>query len=293
MDLDQLERVKRLVVIALFSDDDLIDKLVFKGGNAVDLIYGAAMRGSVDLDFSLDSDLPGADVATWRSRFDALLNTTFNPEGFRIFDVTFERRPPIVSRDLADFWGGYRLEFKVIRSENYDAAHEDQRRLRTTAESVAGGNRKKLRVDISCHEYCRSKDAFEIDGYTVFVYTPAMIVCEKLRAICQQMPEYGRLVRSHSQSARAKDFFDIHVLIRHFGIDLSLPSNVETLRCMFMAKRVPLHLLGAVRDQQDFHQRGFATVKDTVKPGVKLRSFEYYFAFVVAQIKKLEPFWNE
>lgn len=293
MDLNQLERIKKLVVIALFSDDDLIDKLVFKGGNAVDLIHGAAMRGSVDLDFSLESDLPDADETTWRARFDALLNTAFHPEGFKVFDVTFERRPPNVSPDLADFWGGYRLEFKVIRSDKYNALREDQRRLRTAAVSVAGGHRKKLSVDISCHEYCRPKDEFEIDGYTVFVYTPAMIVCEKLRAICQQMPEYGRLVRSRSQSARAKDFFDIHVLIRHFGIDLSSPSNVETLRCIFLAKHVPLHLLGAVRDQQDFHRQGFAAVRDTVKPGVKLRKFEYYFDFVVAQIKKLEPVWNE
>ena len=39
-DLAVLERVKRLAVMAMFSDDELLDELVLKGGNAMALIRG-------------------------------------------------------------------------------------------------------------------------------------------------------------------------------------------------------------------------------------------------------------
>ncbi len=42
LDLDKLEQIKRITIIALFSDDDLMDSLVLKGGNALDMIYGIA-----------------------------------------------------------------------------------------------------------------------------------------------------------------------------------------------------------------------------------------------------------
>ncbi|MFH1883416.1 MAG: hypothetical protein ABIL62_11975 [Planctomycetota bacterium] len=49
LDLDKLEQIKRIAIIALFSDDDLMDSLVLKGGNALDMIYGVAQRASPGL----------------------------------------------------------------------------------------------------------------------------------------------------------------------------------------------------------------------------------------------------
>ncbi len=34
-----LKDIRRLVIVALFSDDELMEKLVLKGGNALDVIY--------------------------------------------------------------------------------------------------------------------------------------------------------------------------------------------------------------------------------------------------------------
>lgn len=34
-----LEKIKRLAITAMFSDDELLDKLVLKGGNAMALIH--------------------------------------------------------------------------------------------------------------------------------------------------------------------------------------------------------------------------------------------------------------
>lgn len=41
LDLNFLERIKTLAIVAMFSDDDLMERLVLKGGNALDIVYGA------------------------------------------------------------------------------------------------------------------------------------------------------------------------------------------------------------------------------------------------------------
>jgi predicted nucleotidyltransferase component of viral defense system len=56
MDLELLERLKKLTIIAMVSDDYLMEKLVLKGGNALDLFYGISPRASLDLDFSMPDD---------------------------------------------------------------------------------------------------------------------------------------------------------------------------------------------------------------------------------------------
>ena len=40
----------------MFSDDDLMNLLVLKGDNALDVIHRIASRASIDLDFSVEND---------------------------------------------------------------------------------------------------------------------------------------------------------------------------------------------------------------------------------------------
>jgi len=47
------EKIRRLTITALFSDDVLFEQLVLKGGNAMSLVLGISQRASLDLDFSL------------------------------------------------------------------------------------------------------------------------------------------------------------------------------------------------------------------------------------------------
>jgi predicted nucleotidyltransferase component of viral defense system len=293
VDLERVNRIKRQIIIALFSDDELMELLVLKGGNAIDLIHGAAMRSSIDLDFSLEGDFSTQNNEELRQRFARLLNTALGQDGYCAFDVAFAPRPPIRSGDLYPFWGGYRLEFKVIARETYDALAPDDRRLRVTAETVSPGRGKKFRVEFSRHEYCKPKQECELDGYTIYVYTPEMIVCEKLRAICQQMSEYRSSVDSIAQSARARDFFDIFTLIQHYAIDLAAQDNLKLVTAMFEAKRVPISLLGDMGRQRAFHAEAYPSLRETVKPGVRLRGFDYYFDFVLSEVEKLKSLWVE
>lgn len=53
-----LKDIRRLVIIALFSDDELMEKFVLKGGNALDVVYNIGTRSSVNIDLSIPDDLP-------------------------------------------------------------------------------------------------------------------------------------------------------------------------------------------------------------------------------------------
>ena len=290
-DLNVLEKIKRLTVVSMFSDEELEEYLVLKGGNAMDLIHNLSSRSSLDLDFSMKHDFPGG-VADFCSRVERALQRTFKPEGYEVFDVKMQEKPDAISDDMKDFWGGYGVEFKIITSELFEINKESIDKLRQNAISIGQG--KKFLIDISRFEYIEGKEEVELDGYRIYVYTPEMIACEKLRAICQQLPEYGEIIRrSYKGKARARDFLDISVLVEKRKIDLTTDSNKNLISEMFKAKRVPLSFLGKIKEQGEFHEADFASVQATVKQGEELEDFHYYFQNVVSLIDKLEPLWNK
>lgn len=285
-----LELIKKLGVKAMFSDDELYDELVLKGGNAMDLIHRLSSRASVDLDFSMQHDFPDG-VEAFRSRVERALTNTFRQNGYEVFDVKMIEKPTQISEDMKDFWGGYGVEFKLITSDLYQQHANDVHELRKHAIRIGQG--QKFLIDISRFEYTLGKQEAELDGFRIYVYSPEMIVCEKLRAICQQLPEYGQFIkRSRPGSARARDFIDIYVLVSTLLIDVSSEKNQELLTEMFKTKKVPLEYLGKISDQHDFHQADFPAVRATVKEGTNLRGFDFYFKFVLDLVEKLKPLWN-
>ncbi len=286
MAAQDIDKLKRLTVVALFSDDQLVEQLVLKGGNALMLAYDLASRASFDLDFSMEGQFDPSELANIAERIAFRLQQTFEPAGYVAFDVRLEAKPENLSADLEDFWGGYSLEFRLISTEQRDKLGGDLHAMRRQAVPPRPGGRARFEIDISRHEYCVGKQPIEIDDFTVYVYTPPMLVCEKIRAICQQMPKYVKQVRSHA-APRARDFFDIHSTIVSFRMDLLAADNLELVRKMFHAKRVPLKLLCDVEKERDLHRRDWPAVIDTVDPHVQLRPFEFYFDFVVARCREL------
>ena len=291
--MDNFERIKKLVIIAMFSDDDLMDILVLKGGNAIDIIHNIALRSSIDVDFSIENEFSKDELEAIGQKIERTLKETFSPEGFEVFDVKFEEKPPVVTQDMAAFWGGYQVEFKIIENEKYSRLFQNKDALRKNATVVSTRNKRTFRIDISKFEYCRSRQEQDLNGFTIYVYTPEMIVFEKIRAICQQMPEYAQVVNNPSQSARARDFFDIYTILEHFkGIDFRTRGNADLLKNIFAAKRVPLNLIGKIKDYKEYHRPDFVSVKDTVQPSFDLREFDYYFDYVVDRCRELEPLWK-
>ena len=286
---EQLEAIKRAAIVAMFADDALLDVLVLKGGNAIDIVHQVNSRASVDLDFSMKDDLDHEAVLPNLQR---ALETTFDLQGYLAFDIKLSIRPGRMPDELASFWGGYLVEFKLISNRRANEVGRDIAQMRR--EAIRLGEGPKFTIDISRYEYVEYKEAHELDGYTIYVYSPAMIVCEKLRAICQQMPEYGQVIQRLSLgNQRARDFIDIEALVRKFGIDLSAEESQQMVVQMFAAKRVPLSYLANIPETRDFHALGYEEVRAAMKPGVRIEPFNHYFDFVVSEVKKLEALWNE
>ncbi len=287
MDWKQLEKLKKFAIQALVSDDQLLEILVLKGATAIDLLHDIAQRASIDLDFSIANDFDETILSGFSERIERLLVSRFGEQGYRVYDIHFAKRPSNIADGLADFWGGYSIEFKIIEKEKYEKMLADIDSMRKQSIVVGKANSTVFRIEISKFEHCEPKEPKDLDGYTVYVYRPILIVIEKLRAICQQMAEYKQVVPTHRPVARARDFFDIYTLVNHFTIDLSKPAGVELLRAVFEAKRVPLDLLKLLDRYREFHRDDFAAVRDTVKPGVTLREFDFYFDFVISICPKL------
>jgi hypothetical protein len=281
--MNRAEQIKRLAIVAMVSDDELMDRIVLKGGNALDLVYGVAPRSSLDLDFSVEGEFVITEALTQRIRDN--FTRVFSAKGLAVFDFALTRRPETRHKRLPRFWGGYQIAFKVIDAAKYQ--NKDERKLRMDAEVVGAGQLRTFTVDISPYENCSGKAECQFELYTLYVYSPQMIVAEKLRAICQQMPEYGQLIGVTKSAARARDFFDIHTCVEQFGIDLTTEQNILLLREVFKAKEVPVELLAKIGNFRQFHKSDFASLRDTLKPGQRLRDYDFYFDYVLAQAKAI------
>jgi predicted nucleotidyltransferase component of viral defense system len=280
-----LKQIRRLAIVAMFSDDELLSQLTLKGGNALNLVYFLGSRSSVDVDLSLERDFH--DLENARQKIFSALKSRFREAGLTVFDEKLIPRPLIPRRGANERLGGYEVTFKLMETGKYDALTDTVQRRR---ESVVVGplEQRTFRIQISKYEYCAGKRETELDDYTISVYTPEMLAIEKLRAICQQMPDYR--LRGH-QTPRARDFYDIHSIITGTKIDLKAPTNLQLTRDIFAAKEVPLVLISRISEQREFHRHDWPDVEVTTSG--KLEQFDYYFDFVIHEARVLEALWKE
>ena len=276
----------------MFSDDELMDTLVLKGGNVLDLIYGVSIRSSIDIDFSMKSEFEKEELNQIVYKIEKILVNTFNEEDLVVFDINFAEKPKHIKSELKDFWGGYEIEFKVADKNIFSKLKRDISSLRRNALVVGPRQRRKFKIEISKFEYCDTKQKKNYNGYTIYLYTPTMIVFEKLRAICQQMPEYRDIVKSKNQTARARDFVVIYYIVRSFKIKFNSEENFELLKNIFESKKVPILMINKIDEFREFHRQDFPAVIDTVKTEAKLKDFDFYFDFVIDLCKDLKSLWK-
>ena len=287
--LETVNLIRKLTVIALFSDDDLMDTFVLKGGNALNIVYGINNRASKDIDVSMAEDFDQGNLSLVQQKISNALISTFEEHNIHVFDIVLKPQPLKMNIMDGDFWGGYKLQFKLIEREK---ANGNMSSLRKQAISLDKQHTKTFTVDISKYEFCETKEERELDGYTIYVYTPLMMIFEKLRAICQQMEDYAKYVESHYPRPRARDFYDIHSIVTQCKVKVSSPTSKYLLSNIFKAKRVPLFFLEKVCEEREFHRDNFNTVLNTVTPD-SFHSYDFYFDFVLDLIKLLEPVWKE
>lgn len=282
---NNLQNIKKLAIIALFTDDDLMHDFVLKGGTALELAYDLNDRASIDIDVSMSNDF---DLDVISPKLKKIFIDTFELEGYYLFDFKMFMKPGKDNFKQGKFWGGYCIEFKVISQDKKDQLGDDIDTLRRHAEVIDSKNGKTYKIDISKYEHCTNKQELDFDGYSIYVYTPVMIVNEKLRAICQQMDEYREIVKTNRRQ-RSRDFFDIHNILtklpetlNHFYSD----ENKELLKSVFEIKKVPFDLIYKIKCERDFHKPNFNTVKNTVS-STEVHDFDFYFDYVVSLIENL------
>jgi hypothetical protein len=229
------------------------------------------------------------DVEEAEKRTFAALEKNFSLLGLSIFDNKFYPKPKAAEND---WWGGYCVEFKLIEKQRLEKVSGDIYKMRRESLSVdfGGQSSRKFTIDISKNEFIAPRQESEIEGYTCYVYTPDMIAAEKLRALCQQMPEYEFV---KGKKRRARDFYDLYSILKETEVDFGNSEFQEILAKVFEAKKVPLKLLEKISSDEikEYHENDWASVQASLED--KSRDFQFYYDFVCNRIKLLQPLWVE
>lgn len=266
-------------VLAVFQDPFLSRSLVLKGGTALRMLDHERNRLSIDADFSVAGII--REESAYFSRIERALKRRFKPLGYGLLDFRYTPRPKQKKPEMPDWWRGWRCEFKLIAKEFLDLSLEAQRRH---AHMPEGSNSTVMLLEISEHEYCGAERKKTIHGIVIHGYTRELLAMEKLRAICQQHPDY----KFRSSKNRARDFYDIYILCSSMD-EIFLRRCRKHLPLVFSAKDVPLSLLKSLwaEDFVSVQRSGFSQVVDSTKG--PLRDFDIYLEHLRYLVMQIYP----
>ncbi len=267
-------------ILAVFKDRILSRHMVLKGGSAMRMLEHDRSRLSIDADFSVRGAIRSA--TTYFARMETTLSHSFAPFGYCVIDFRATARPKRRNPQMPKWWKGWLCTFKLLAHEYGSLPIETQRRRALIPE---GANSPVIEIEVSEHEYCGLERKRRIRGVEVHGYTRELLVLEKLRAICQQHPEY----QYRSNKNRARDFYDIHRLCGGRMGARFVQRCRKDLPAVFGAKEVPIALLRALWDAEflAIQQRGFSQVVDGVRGSV--REFDVYVEFLRYLVQRICP----
>jgi len=275
----KIDEVLTHTIVGIYSSTAIAPTLFLKGGSAMRLFDNLTSRISIDADFSVVDGIKGE-----KKFFNAIkscVGVEFRKLKYDVFDFKQVRRPKKRAAHSPDWWGGWACEFKLV-SFRYRGKEDSVKRRHALIPD--GANSSKILIDISEHEYCGKKRAIIIQGVRVLGYSRELLVLEKMRAICQQHPDYVY----RSSKNRARDFYDIYELTANVEDSFALSCS-RHIKKVFGAKEVPLELLSSLWNESfiDEQRRGFNEVKDTVS-GV-IHDFGVYLEHLRFLIKEICP----
>jgi len=275
----KIEEVITQTIIAIYSTPLPSKTLFLKGGSAMRLFDNLTSRLSIDADFSVNTDIDNENK--FFQELKSSVGARFRRKKFDIIDFEWNRKPEKIRVKYPDWWGGWICEFKLVSFQHRGKLIETKRR---NALIPDGANSSKVTVEISKHEYCGKKRTKTIQGVKIFGYSRELLVVEKIRAICQQHPDYAY----RSSKNRARDFYDIYELTANTddGFISRCSSQIEKV---FRAKEVPLKILVSLWEANfiDEQRRGFDAVKDTVIG--KIHDFDVYVEHLRFFVKDIYP----
>lgn len=262
--------------------ENIADKLALKGGGALWWL-NITNRQSEDIDISISED-HNLD----ESEFTILENNikrVFKVAGYKVINYKVLDKPKNRS-NIPHFWGGYKVTFAIIAIERYnELLDEGKDNLGTYAIVLNEETQsKKIEIDMSLEEFIFNMEKDTVDGIKINIYTPLMIVYEKIRATCQQLPEYK--LTGSSSSARARDLYDIYTLFTmsrkgiEYREDVLNPDNFYILEEMFRIKEVDLELMTRFQTLKPRLEKDYS---DSVLPSIEVNDevdFEFLFNYI-------------
>lgn len=276
------DEIRNTILKAIYSDSDLKENLVLKGGNALKL-YNITDRSSQDLDFSIKESIR-YEKENEGKKLQDLISDAFQQVGFLVVGFEFIEKPKKRKEDLPPFWGGYKISFAIVDTEKYQDKIELQDPDKMKELSIYGenleNNRKKIEIDLSYDEYVADKKSYDLEGTTIYLYSPLMLVYEKIRASCQQLEDY-KLV---GNKTRARDLYDIYKILtntqqsnlREAVLD---QDNFYILENIFKAKDVPLELMLKLDSKESDLAEDYKTKVIPQISTVEIEEFEYIFFY--------------
>ena len=280
----EVDEVIEICLTGLYKEDVFNDTLYLKGGQALRIKEDLKSRFSADIDFSTPSKIELPDLF-FKNLVDALSNE-FSARGYHLFDFKPERRPKFRPNDMPDFWGGWLVTFKFIENKNKTLPLENKRKQ---AIIPRGALSQTIDFDISEYEYCGSVEKVKVKSINVSVYSRVLLLVEKIRAICQQHPDY----KLKGNDSRARDYYDIEKLwskvIQEKNEKLFLEECSKHIHNVFDAKQVDFGLLDKIflDDFVEIQRSGWSSVVATVSD--KIQNFDYYnenLKLIISEIKK-------
>ena len=270
--------ILELELVGIFSDPYLSKHVFLKGGAALIFLEKIDERKSTDVDLSTPDSIKDHEK-TFFERIEKVLEQEFRKHNYDVIDFKHDRKPK-ERRDRPEWWGGWNCEFKLCAAEHRKLSDERRRKRALIPE---GSNSSKIEIQISEHEYCGTARSRTIKGVKINGYTRALLVTEKLRAICQQHPDYKyRLKRN-----RVRDVVDIYHLTKDHQGDKFLKECKTELPKVFAAKQVDTAFLEALFDEGfvDTLRAGFPQVADTLKGTVY--PVDTYIEYLRAFVRKI------
>lgn len=283
----KIEEVIWKVLVAIYTNNLMTEKLFLKGGQALRFAEGIENRLSRDADFSLEETV--SDEDNFFEVLENAISNEFMADDLYVFDFTKTRRPHIKESGSPDFKRGWAVTFKIIEKEKI---HFPLEKLRRESIIPEGSESPKIPIDISEKEYCGSIQKVKVKSIEIKVYSRALLALEKIRAICQSHPSYPHKNKKKSK-ARSRDLFDIERLYsKSLGEDKSDEFVAEMkvhLEKVFKAKDVSLDLLYIAINDEIFIEalrEGWKEVKTTLVG--KQQSFDYYMDTLISLVKRIK-----
>lgn len=279
----KIEEVIEECLVAIYKEDIFSKALYLKGGQALRFVEDADSRLSTDLDFSITKSLE--EPVKFFKILEETIYNHFDTIDLHIFDFKFKRKPEVSKEGYPDFWTGWEVHFKLIERSKKALAIDQKRREAIRPERANG---TIIELEISQYEYCESIQKVDLRGAMIKSYSRALLILEKLRALCQQHSDY----KYKGQKFRARDFYDISILIYKSTKSGERKQLINECKLhnkgVFDAKEVPLNILDKITldDFVDIQRKNWEQVVSTLQ-GDK-ESFDYYVSTVKDFIKQLK-----